>query len=112
MSFNDFQNIQQVIKKYPLTVIRQEFLPEVAKELPELLLENLRFYLKMQGVGENEFFFTESFVYPLITEAWKHHTKLKVWSHQTIALNNDLCGAPDYLVSSAALCATESNVRN
>lgn len=99
MAFSDFQSIEQVIKKYPLKVVQEQFLPEVEVELPDWLMENLKFSLDMKSVDENEAFFTESFIYPFLQQVWKQHRRLKIWSHRTINYNSDLFGEPDYLIS-------------
>src|SRR5437016_3089316 len=102
MAFSDFQSIEQVIKKYPLKVVQQRFLPEVEVELPDWLMEILRFSLDMKSVDENEAFFAESFIFPFLQQAWKQHRRLKVWSHRAINYNSELFGEPDYLISALA----------
>jgi len=102
MSFSDFQSIEQVIRKYPLKVVQQRFLPEVETELPDWLMENLKFSLDMKSVDENEAFFAENFIYPFLHQAWKQHRRLKVWSHRAISYDKELFGEPDYLVSALA----------
>lgn len=102
MKFSDFQSFEQVIAKYPLTVRQERFLPEVRAELPGLFLENLGFSLDMKAVEESETFFAENFVFPFLQQAWKRHRKLKLWSHKTLALNGELIGEPDYLISALA----------
>ncbi len=107
MAFSDFQSIEQVIKKYPLKVRQDRFLPEVEVELPDWLMENLKFSLDMKSVDENEAFFTESFIYPFLQQAWKQYRSLKVWSHRAISYNSDLFGAPDYLISALSVEVTD-----
>ena len=69
MAFSDFQSIEQVLAQYPLEVRQASFLSEIEAALPELLLENLRFLLTMKAVEENEAFFTERFIFPLLQQA-------------------------------------------
>jgi len=102
MSFSDFQSIEQVLRKYPLKLAQRRFLPEQETDLPDWLMENLRFSLDMKSVDENEAFFAESFIYPFLQQVWKQHRKLKIWSHRSIAYDNELFGEPDYLVSAVA----------
>ena len=101
MAFSDFQSIEQVLAQYPLEIRQESFLSEVEAALPDLLLENLHFLLTMKAVEENEAFFTEGFIFPLLQQAWKQHRTLKLWSHRMIAYDNTLFGAPDYLLSAA-----------
>ena len=107
MAFSDFHSIEQVIKKYPLKVMQARFLPEVEAELPDWLMENLKFSLDMKSVDENEAFFTESFIYPFLQQVWKEHRSLKIWSHRAISYNSDLFGEPDYLISALAVEVTD-----
>ena len=99
MAFSDFQSIEQVIQKYPLKMRQQRFLPDIEMKLPDWLMENLKFSLDNKSVDENEVFFTENFIYPFLQQAWKQHTKLKVWSHRAISYNDELYGEPDYLIA-------------
>jgi hypothetical protein len=99
MKFSDFQSIEQVIAKYPLEVRQERFLPDLRAELPSWFIENVSFLLDMKSVDESETFFSESFVFPFLQQAWKRHPKLKLWSHKTLALDSELLGEPDYLIS-------------
>ncbi len=99
MKFSDFQSFEQVIAQYPLHVRQEEFLPEVKSELPALFLENLRFSLKMKAVEESEVFMRENFIFPFLQQAWKRHHRLKLWANKFLALNGELAGEPDYLIS-------------
>ncbi len=99
MAFSDFQNIEQVIKKYPLKIRQERFLPDAELALPEWLSENLKFALEAKSVDESEAFYAESFIYPLLQCAWKQHRSLKLWSHKAIECDSVLYGEPDYLVS-------------
>jgi hypothetical protein len=39
-------------------------------------------------------------IYPLLREVWKpFHEALTLWSHESIAYDDDLCGVPDYIVA-------------
>lgn len=99
MAFSDFQNIEQVISKYPLKIKQERFIPDVELELPDLFIENLDFSLEMRSVDESEAFFRENFIFPFLHQAWKRHRKLKLWSHRSFVYDRELYGEPDYLVS-------------
>ena len=99
MKFSDFQSIEQVLAKYPLNIRQERFLPEVRVEPSSLFLENLSFSLDMKAVDESETFFSESFIFPFLQQAWKRHRRLKLWSHKALALDGELIGEPDYLIS-------------
>jgi hypothetical protein len=105
MAFSQFENIEQVIKKYPLNIQQRKFLPAVTKPLPIAFIEDIHFLLAMKAIEENESFFTESFIFPFLRETWKHHRQLKLWSHRSLVYDDELCGEPDYFL--AALPADE-----
>ena len=96
MAFSQFENIEQVIKKYPLKIQHRKFLPAVEKPLPSSFIEDIQFLLEMKSVEENESFCTESFIFPFLREAWKHHRQLKLWTHRSLRYDDELCGEPDY----------------
>ncbi|OQY43652.1 MAG: hypothetical protein DRR08_28870 [Candidatus Parabeggiatoa sp. nov. 2] len=99
MAFSHFKNVGQVIEQYPLRYKRERFLPDVSIALSALFLENIDFSLDKQTENENEFFFRESLIFPFLQQAWKHHNRLKLWSHQSLAYDDKLCGEPDYFIS-------------
>lgn len=100
MKFSDFENVEQVIAKYPLEIKQERFLPaEVSEELPEWFSNNLSFLLDMKSVDENEAFLSEGFVFPFLQQAWQQHRKLKLWSHRALNYDSELYGEPDYLIS-------------
>lgn len=99
MAYSDFKSISQVLEKYPLKVKQQRFLPETEVAVPEYLLDNLNFLLDMQSIEENEAFYTEGFIFPLLQEFWKRHKSLKLWSHSALNVDKELNGSPDYLLA-------------
>ena len=64
-----------------------------------MLTENLNFALETRIASENEAFFRESIIFPLLQQAWKNYRKLKVWSHRGLNYDEVLYGEPDYLVA-------------
>ncbi len=99
MAFSHFKNVSQVIEQYPLRYRREEFLPDVPAEIPEWFMENIKFSLNRQAENENEFFFRESLIFPFLQQTWKQHSLLKLWSHQSLVYDDQLCGEPDYFIS-------------
>lgn len=100
MAFSRFKNIEQVIKKYPLKIQKEKFLPAVEKLLPSCFIEDLNFLIEMKSFDENENFYGESFIFPFLREAWKGHRKLKLWIRRTLVYDDELSGELDYLLSS------------
>ena len=99
MSYSSFQDIDQVRERYPLKIEQGAFLPDAQAEIPAYLAENLRFALEMREVQENEAFFVESLIFPLLQEAWKQNRRLKLWSHRALNYDEVLFGEPDYFLS-------------
>jgi len=99
MKFSDFQSFEQVLAKYPLHVKEEQFLPATKIKLPSWFRENMRFSLDMKAVGEGEVFFRENFIFPFLQQAWKRHQRLKLWANKSLALDGELVGEPDYLIS-------------
>lgn len=100
MAFNRFENIEQVITKYPLKIHKGKFLPAVEKPLPSCFVEDLNFLMDMKSIDENESFYDESLIFPFLREAWKGHRKLKLWIRRPLVYDDELSGELDYLLSS------------
>ena len=101
MAFTDYKSIEQVLQKESVKILNETFLPEhLTKDLPEWFLDDITFALSTKSSQENEMFYEEFFIVPFLKEMWKHHRRIKVWSHVYIKYDDDLCGNPDYLISS------------
>ena len=101
MAFTDYKSIEQVLQKESVTILNDPFLPEdTSIDLPEWFLQDMTFALSIKSSQENEVFYEEFFIVPFLKEIWKHHRNIKVWSHVYIKYDDDLCGNPDYVVSS------------
>jgi hypothetical protein len=99
MKFSDFENIEQVIAHYPLTITRQQFLPEVEVTPPEWFLQELNFALARQMVGESEMYVREYFVAPFMRQSWMRHPGVQLWVNRKLAYKDELYGEPDYFIS-------------
>ncbi|MEZ4866349.1 MAG: hypothetical protein R3C14_33840 [Caldilineaceae bacterium] len=99
MAFRDFKSVEQVLQNYPLKFRRESFLPEVTMTLPSQFLDDIKFSLETQAVGESESFFRESFIFPFLHKAWQQHRQLKLWINRSLIYDSDLFGEPDYLIS-------------
>jgi len=108
MAFSDFQNVAQMLHRYPLRIQQAHFLPEACAALPGWLRDNVQFLLTMKSVEENEAFFAEGFIFPLLQHAWMQHPTLKLWSHRALVYGEVLFGEPDYLIAAIAEGVTES----
>lgn len=106
MAFSDFKTIEQVMDHYPLLVEQARFLPAVSLPLPDWLLQNLTFSLENRGALESERFFRENFIFPFFHFVWQQHSKVKLWTNYSLTYNDELTGAPDYLVAARPITAT------
>ncbi|MFN0202025.1 MAG: hypothetical protein ACKVTZ_10930, partial [Bacteroidia bacterium] len=79
----------------------QDFLAlELKETMPILLKEELHLTLKEIDYQASEEAVCETILYPILREAWKkYRTFFSLSSHKAIELNEDLKGAPDYLIS-------------
>lgn len=65
--------------------------PVLFKQEMTLTLDNLLFAVSEAALCDN-------IIYPILREVWKQFADtFMVWSHQPIALNEELSGIPDYL---------------
>lgn len=65
--------------------------PALFKQEMTLTLDNLPFAVSEAALCDN-------IIYPILREVWKQFSNtFMVWSHQPIALNEELSGIPDYL---------------
>jgi len=100
MSFSNFKNVEQVLKKYPHQYLRASFLPqELTLTPPDWFVEETQFALSTQTEIENEAFFRENFIYPLMKLVWRNHLQLKLWINQSLFFNDELSGELDYMLS-------------
>lgn len=99
MAFSDFKTVAQVIRRYPLKLEQNRFLPNASLDLPEWFLANMNFALDRKGTYESEQFFRESFIFPFLQLAWQRHQHLQLWINQSIVYDDVLFGEPDYLLS-------------
>lgn len=111
MAFRDFKSVDAVLAEYPLVLRPGPVLPEVRLDVPDHLLDNLRFALDRRSPSESEAFYTENFVYPFLQLVWKRYPRLHVWSHRPLAGDARLTGEPDYLIAAVPVGPTNRVVQ-
>jgi len=102
MSFSDYKSVQKTIEKYKISFLKQDITSTIQEiELNQYFIENLNQGLKLQKTNSSEYFLCEFLISPLLSEILKSHPKLNLWSHDCFidAMESDLSGTPDYLVS-------------
>ena len=100
MAFKDFKNISQVLKKYNIKYQDESFLPIQEVEVPQHFLDEIQFSIEHLNAFGSEASRCENIIYPILREAFKQFAdRLALWSHEVIRDDEDLRGAPDYLIS-------------
>jgi len=102
MSFQDFVSTDVALEKYDL-IRRDEKMIDYEQIQPispsDVLMDSLEFDLKHHPQSLSEYALCERIIYPILREAWKRHSKLEVWSHIPIQVDEQLSGVPDYLIA-------------
>ena len=102
MAFSDFKSIQEVIEKYTVKTIKEDFtnnIPEL--EFKQDFVADIKKSLRMRKSSASEYFLCERLISPLLFEIRKRHEKLNIWSHECYLKTDDpnLSGTPDYIIS-------------
>jgi hypothetical protein len=99
MAFRTFKTLGEVLKAYQL---RREVVTFPTDhriiEAPALLHEDVQFVLQNVAYKVSEAAVCENIIYPVLRQVWKPYIHVfSIWSHQSLGLNDDLNGIPDYL---------------
>ncbi len=112
MKFSDFKSVKDVLDKYPLAVVENDFLPDVSLPLADSVWADIQFALHMRSPIETELFYREYFISPFIRESWKKHPGLKMWVNQKLAYRDELTGEPDYFLAKRVQGVTQDLIGN
>jgi len=101
MKFSDFKNNSELLAHFGLRVSNTKFID--INQLtpvppPDLVIEDLHFFLSERGNTDMEFYACEALIFPLLKEAWKRNPKVKLFSHPQIKYE-DLVLVPDYVAT-------------
>lgn len=101
MAFRTYKTLGEVLKKYQLTLITAAFPPlAVVQSAPPQLHVDIEFTLDSVPYDVSEAAICENLIYPVLREAWKPFVDVfLIWSHQPVALDDELCGVPDYIIA-------------
>ncbi len=100
MSFTQFKNIGEVLKKYQLKVKRSQFLQTLPLHTaPDSLKLDIQFSLKQGLYKHSEAAICEQLIHPVLRTLWKEHfvAEMLLWSHTQFSVNEILTGVPDYI---------------
>ncbi len=101
MKFSEFKNNSEMLAYFGLQVQSNIFFDfEKIKPipLPKFVKEDINFALSNRGDTDMEAYACEALIFPILKEAWKRNTKIKLFSHPRIVYE-DLVLIPDYVVT-------------
>jgi hypothetical protein len=100
MSFNQFRNLPEVLKKYSLTLQETQWQNSMQITAPEFLKQELDFTLNNVPYSASEAAICENLIYPILKQAWKSYADvLAIWSQPALNYTKELSGIPDYLIA-------------
>jgi len=100
MAFSNYKDIAQVQKKFNIKQIEQPFITVVQTTIPPEFLQDFEFVYKNIDVFSSEASRCETIIFPILKEVYKkYHEQLSLWIQKYIAYDDDLNGAPDYLLA-------------
>jgi hypothetical protein len=98
MAFGTFKNVQEVARKYQISIQIGQYLQSSPMALDERFERNLKFDLEHTVTTISEAAVCDFLIAPVLKEIWRAYSDtLLIWSHATIEVDTDLSGIPDYL---------------
>jgi hypothetical protein len=100
MAFSNYKSISAVMKKFQIKYIQSNFILEVDFPVKQSFKEELDLLFTDGVIDNSEDAICENLIYPVLKEVWKNYrSRLTLWSHETLAYDEDLSGVPDYTVT-------------
>lgn len=97
MAFINYKSISTVIKKFQIKYVQSNFMLEVDFPVEQSFKDELDLLFTDGVIDNSEDAICENLIYPVLKEVWKtYRSKLTLWSHETLAYDEDLSGVPDY----------------
>lgn len=98
MAFGVYKSIEEVAKKYQITVAVEPFVQPAPITIAEHFEPDLAYVLKHMDVRMSEASISEFLIAPILKEIWKHYgDSLLLWSHVALSVGEEFDGYPDYL---------------
>ncbi len=98
MAFGAYKSIEEVAKKYQITVSIEPFIQPLPIVIAESFQQELAFALQHLDVKMSEASISEFLIAPILMEIWKHYADyLLLWSHVSLSVGVEFEGYPDYL---------------
>ena len=100
MAFTTYKSLSEVIKKFKIKYVGENFPVFEPNKAPEVLQDDISFTLQNVAYDVSEPAICENLIYPVLKAAWRPFAnELALWSHQAIEFTEELSGTPDYLIS-------------
>jgi hypothetical protein len=100
MPFANYASAADVAVPHGLQLTREKFISPLPLALSDYFRSELALTLNVVPFDGSESAVCETLIYPLLREGWRpFHSVLSVWSHPTLAYDDDLCGTPDFVVA-------------
>lgn len=98
MAFGSYKSIEEVAKKYQITVAVDTFIELLPITVTDYFQQELTYVLKHLDVKMSEAAISEFLIAPILKEIWKHYDEiLLLWSHVALNVGEEFEGFPDYL---------------
>ena len=100
MAFSNYKSISAVVKKFQIKYVQSNFMLEREFFVKKSFQEELDLLFTDGVIDNSEDAICENLIYPVLKEVWKlYRSELTLWSHETLAYDEDLSGVPDYMVT-------------
>ncbi len=100
MASTDFNSIAQVQETFKIKYNEVDYLQYEDIEPSPAFLEEFEFSKQHINVFSSEAARCENVIYPILRDVYKNYVEwFALWSHESIAYNEELSGTPDYLIS-------------
>ncbi|MFN0202076.1 MAG: type I restriction enzyme HsdR N-terminal domain-containing protein [Bacteroidia bacterium] len=103
MAFSDkkYKELSEVLDMFSIKHTKNNFLIiNVTTQVPAALRDDLAFILDNWDYQMSEEGVCEAVIFPILKEGWKNFADVfSFWSHKYIYWNDELKGAPDYMIA-------------
>jgi len=97
MKFTDFNDKGEVIEKFNLRYIEENFIEKKSFTINEVIKNKILKNFKRPGLFNSEYAICEGIIFPILSEV-SDANDLPIWSHMPLYSNEaDLSGTPDYI---------------
>ena len=100
MSFNNYQELGEVLQEFQIYYSEANFMGETEFRIPSYFLEDLEIVREDGLPDDSEFTICENLIYPVIKEVWKHYrTNFVLWSHKYLTDCENTDKFPEYILA-------------